>query len=97
MSVQDRIRDTIERRGGKIISVRGVGSDSEKARLNDRIAAARKRQLEAKKPAVKNKPRNWKPVPNQAGTMSVGPYVRRGGERGQLVTVKAHRRYCPMS
>ena len=88
MDVQERIRETIERRGGKVQGKKS--SLSERARLVERQAKAVKRKTEGK-------PRNWKPVPNQAGTLVVGSYMRRGGERGQLVKVKGHRRYTPMS
>ena len=88
MDVQERIRETIERRGGKVQGKKS--SLSERARLVERQAKAVKRKTEGK-------PRNWKPVPNQGGTLVVGSYTRRGGERGQLVKVKGHRRYTPMS
>ena len=88
MDVQERIRETIERRGGKVQGKKS--SLSERARLVERQAKAVKRKTEGK-------PRNWKPVPNQGGTLAVGSYMRRGGERGQLVKVKGHRRYTPMS
>ena len=93
-TVQERISAFEAKNKGR------VGFTSEgKVKGKTKSVAGNWKQLAAHKKAVARqtdgKPRGWKPVPNAAGTAVVGSYIRRGGERGQKIRVKSHRRYHP--
>ena len=90
-SVQDRIAETLKRRGGKI---QGKAQTREQRATSYFKVAERVVKATAKKPDLTGKPRSWKQVCDNERTVNVPQYTRTGTRtrNGQLttVTIAAH-------
>ena len=88
-SVQDRIAETLKRRGGKI---QGKSQTREQRASSYFKVAERAVKATAKKPDLTGKPRSWKPVCDNERTVNVPQYTRTGTRNGKLttVTIAAH-------